>query len=533
MLLALVPVVLFLGVCAFGFAVSKSERSFPNVYVDSIPVGSMKKSEILQTLQSEGWQGRTARTLNVTTYDGVSIDVNPVEAGVLLDSASAAGAAVEFGKDSNIFRSISNYFSCLKQKTDINELNKAVNENYVNQKISSLQKKLDAMFDEDAYEIDKDAAELVIVKGYPDGLELNARNLAEQITSSLENGDEKLEYYGLASEPVCPDLSLLHDKVCTGPVDARFSDDGTHTVIERSPGYLFEVSYAEQLWNNAEPGEEIRIPLQLEYSDVTAEYLESMMYRDLLGAMTTKYNNSSENRSSNVRLATSLVNGSVIFPDEVFSFNDTVGKRTEEAGFLLAPAYAGYDDIKEEIGGGVCQVSTGIFASALFAFLDVTSHTCHVYPPNYIQLGTDATVSIPESGRTIDLKIRNNKSFPLKIVGYCEESEDPKTGKPSKTVTIEIWGTLEEDDYMPVEFDNRYGDIYDYDRKIEPAYDDREGYRIQFTHDETEFEDDTGKGLRTLTYRRVYDSSGTLVEKVILNPVYSFGYGMDTYYFMN
>ena len=85
---------------------------------------------------------------------------------------------------------------------------------------------------------------------------------------------------------------------------------------------------------------------------------------------------------------------------------------------------------------------------------------------------------------------------------------------------------------MPIEFDNAYADIYDYDRKIEPAYEGREGYRLQFTHDETEFEDDTGKGLRTLTYMRIYDSSGTLVDKRILNKKYSFGYGMDTYYYM-
>ena len=85
---------------------------------------------------------------------------------------------------------------------------------------------------------------------------------------------------------------------------------------------------------------------------------------------------------------------------------------------------------------------------------------------------------------------------------------------------------------MPVEFDNRYGDIYDYDRVVEPADPDRQGYRLLFTHDETEFEDDTGKGLRTLTYIRIYDTEGNLVDKKLMNREYSFGYGMDTYYYM-
>ena len=259
--------------------------------------------------------------------------------------------------------------------------------------------------------------------------------------------------------------------------------------------------------------------------------LEALLYRDLLGAVTTKYNNSGINRCINVRLASSKVDGVVLFPGEEFSFNTVVGARTEEAGFLPAPAYAGYDDIKDEIGGGVCQVSTGVYAAALFSFLDVTSHTSHLYPPNYIQLGTDATVTIPEGGgRSIDLKFVNSKSCPVKIVSYCEESVRDN-GRPLRTVTVEIWGTLEEDDYMPVEFDNSYIDIYDYDRLIDPAYPDREGYKIKFTHEETEFEDDYGRGLHTLTHRKVYDSSGNLVEDKIINPTYSAGYALDTYYY--
>ena len=172
---------------------------------------------------------------------------------------------------------------------------------------------------------------------------------------------------------------------------------------------------AKALWERAEFSEAVRIPLTVIEPDVTSEQLKEYMFHDLLGAVTTKYNNSNENRSSNVRLAASKINGTVLYPGEEFSFNDVVGVRTAEAGFLLAPAYAGYDDIKDEIGGGVCQVSTGVYAAALFSFLEITSHTCHVYPPNYIQLGTDTTVSIPEGGgRTIDFKFRNSKSCPIK-----------------------------------------------------------------------------------------------------------------------
>ena len=524
-------ILLMAAVTGIAYKISTSDKSFPNLYVDSIPVGKLAEREILSRLKQNGWQGIEETVLSVETFNAVTEEINPVDSGAIIDCETAARKASEFGKDGNIFSCLVSYIKCLFKKTDINELNSSFNDDYINGKIDSLQSSLDESFSYDSFSINEDDNTLVILKGYGKGLKLDKNKLKENILSALQSRESNLTFYDLSDEPGKPDFSALYDLVCKEPEDACFSSDGSHTVIEGKPGYTFDITQAEKLWEEAEPGEEIKIPLEAHYSDVTAEYLESMMYKHLLGAMTTKYNNSGENRCSNVRLAASLVDGTVIFPGEEFSFNETVGKRTEEAGFLYAPAYAGYDDIQEEIGGGVCQVSTGIYASALFAFLEVTSHTCHVYPPNYIQLGTDATVSIPESGREIDLKILNSKNWPVKIIAYCEEGENSDTGKPLKTVTVEIWGTLEDDDYMPVEFDNAWGDVYDYDRKIEPAYSDRPGYRIQFTHDETEFEDDTGKGLRTLTYRRVYDSEGNVVEKKILNKEYSFGYGMDTYYY--
>ena len=394
-----------------------------------------------------------------------------------------------------------------------------------------LQRQIDSALGEEEYYLDSAMQRLSVVKGYG-GMKIDRDQFISQAVSAMLSRVSSLEFYSFLDNPACPDFQAVYESICAPAAEPHFSDDGSHTVVPGQTGISFDVLEAINLWSSAAIGERVDIPLSVTYPTESAEYLNSMMYRDLLGAVTTKYNNSGPNRCSNVRLAASLIDGTELFPGEEFSFNKTVGKRTEEAGFLLAPAYAGYDDIKEEIGGGVCQVSTGVYAAALYSFLDITSHTCHVYPPNYIQLGCDATVSIPESGREIDLRIRNSRNWPIKIVAYCEETEDGGNGKPFRTVTVEIWGTLEDEDYMPVAFDNRYGDIYDYYREIEPAYEDRQGYRFLFTHDETEFEDDTGKGLRTLTYMRIYDTEDNLVKKLILNPVYSFGYGMDTYYYM-
>lgn len=514
---------------ASGMLVTNSKKIYPNVFVADIPVGGMTVSRAEEILASAGWEERTA-PLSVETYAGITVDVSPVNAGILLNKNAAAEAAYRYGRTGSIFSNLKKYLSSLSKSVDVNMLSSSMNRSYISGKVTELESELRAAFGEESYFLDTQSENLVLVKS--NGvLNLNAEELFENIVSALNSGTKRIEFEIEAGQPQKPDFQRIYDTVCAEPQNAYFPGDGSHSLVPEKPGYRFNISEAEMLWEQALPGESVQIPMEMLPAEVTAELLESLMFHDLLGAVTTKYNNSNENRSSNVRLASSKIDGVVLYPGEEFSFNAIVGERTEEAGFLMAPAYAGYGDIKDEIGGGVCQVSTGVYAAALFSFLKISSHTCHVYPPNYIQLGMDATVSIPEAGRTIDLKIVNDKACPVKIVSYCTETTDANSGKPRKSVTVEIWGTLEPDDYMPVEFDNSYIDIYDYDRIIEPAYPDREGYKIKFTHEENEFEDDYGKGLRTATHRKVYDSGGNLVEDRIINPTYSDGYALDTYYY--
>ena len=205
-------------------------------------------------------------------------------------------------------------------------------------------------------------------------------------------------------------------------------------------------------------------------------------------------------RRSNLNLCASRINGYVLYPGETFSYNEVVGERTEEAGFLPAPAYVN-GDVKDEIGGGACQVSSTLYAATAFAFLETVDRSCHVFPVNYMQMGTDATVTIPKEGKSIDFKFRNNKNFPIKIVTDFNDEE--------RTISVEIWGTLEDDDYMPVEFDNTYGWTYDYDRFIDPAYPDREGYTIKFLVDIYNGTEDDGRFYyRTITHRQVIDQEG-------------------------
>jgi vancomycin resistance protein YoaR len=115
-------------------------------------------------------------------------------------------------------------------------------------------------------------------------------------------------------------------------------------------------------------------------------------------------------RAQNVARAASLVDGVVLMPGEVVSFNAEVGPRSEGNGFTKAPEiYKG--ELREGVGGGTCQVASTLHAAAFFGGLDVVARANHSRPSAYIPVGLDATVAYP----VVDLKLRNPYDFPVVV----------------------------------------------------------------------------------------------------------------------
>jgi len=120
----------------------------------------------------------------------------------------------------------------------------------------------------------------------------------------------------------------------------------------------------------------------------------------------------SDNRATNVRLATECLNYTVVAPNELFSFNGTVGPRDPRRGFLPAPVLIGGGTALEP-GGGVCQASSTLYNAALEARLEIVERHPHGRPVHYVPPGRDATVYYG----ILDLKLYNNRPYPLIIRG--------------------------------------------------------------------------------------------------------------------
>ena len=530
LIVLLALLVLAAGGGAYGaYRVSQLDTNYPNLSVNGIPVGGLTREQTVEALNAAGWETRLSTPLTVTTLGGQSFTVDPLKSGVLQTTEGIAEIAFQYGREGNIIEDLISYLKCRFKPTELEHPEQNADRAYLAECIAQNRADLETLLGEAEYVPDYEGEKLVLRKGWGQ-LQLDEEGLTEAIIAALQAGVHEISYDRLAAELTEPDFDAIHAELLKEPKDASFTDDGKFDVIDEVVGCRFDVQQAKELWEAAAPTDEVDVPMSVTWPAVTGQQLRDSLFHDLLGTCTTNYWNSTDNRINNVKLASSKIDGTSLYPGDVFSSNEVVGQRTQDAGFLPAPAYVD-GDVKDEIGGGACQVSSTLYCATLFAFLETVERTNHYFPVHYMQLGTDATVTIPdEGGNVMDLKFRNNKNYPIKIVAYSTVDEE----NYFRDLTFEIWGTLEDGDYMPVVFDNRNPWGWEFSNhiwEVEPPYPDRPGYTVKLTHESYYFEDDIGEGTRTLTYRRVYDENGELVSDELLNPLLpSGGAAMDTYY---
>ncbi|MHB9134590.1 MAG: VanW family protein [Armatimonadota bacterium] len=153
---------------------------------------------------------------------------------------------------------------------------------------------------------------------------------------------------------------------------------------------------------------ELALPYREKAPRLTAKMLESI--DTVLGAFTTAYGTSSGNRASNVEIAADAINGTLLAPGDVFSFNKVVGPRESENGFKIAPVIVD-GQLQPGMGGGVCQVSTTLYNAVLLAGLEIVSRSHHSLPSHYVSAGRDATVVYG----AIDFRFKNSTDNPILI----------------------------------------------------------------------------------------------------------------------
>ena len=201
----------------------------------------------------------------------------------------------------------------------------------------------------------------------------------------------------------------LHDRLHGEMKNASY-DAASGSIVPEQFGADFDVAAAQTALDGAAPGETVSVPAVIEEPEVTASDLKMLLFRDVLGEARTHVSGSA-GRIGNVKLSAKLINGIVLNSGDTFSYNDSVGKRTEARGFKPAPAYVKGETV-DEVGGGICQTSSTLYLACLLSNMEITERYAHRYVPAYIDWGMDATVSWGGP----DYKFTNNTLYPVKIV---------------------------------------------------------------------------------------------------------------------
>jgi vancomycin resistance protein YoaR len=143
----------------------------------------------------------------------------------------------------------------------------------------------------------------------------------------------------------------------------------------------------------------VAAPVTIEKPTIDSNNLAALGITRLLGTGSSNYSGSSDGRATNVEVGAALLNGTLVPPRSEFSFNHSIGYITEDKGFVEAQVILG-EQIGQDIGGGICQVSTTAFRAAYFAGMPITEWWPHRFRIAFYEYddwapGLDASILQP------------------------------------------------------------------------------------------------------------------------------------------
>lgn len=419
-------------------------------------------------------------------YGDFSKTLVPSQFNVNFDVDSAVQTAYSIGRSGNVFE---NNFAILNALLNSNNIgqNMEYDSELLDALLLELNNELPGRMENSGYYVD--GTSLIIDSG-KEGVNVDTEVLANRIAKALNdinNQDIVIEIPVVNVAPSPIDLDAIYNEVHKDPVDAYYTTD-PYVVHPSSTGLDFDISMDEAREMLKTYQEEYTIPLKVTYPSVSTNDIGSEAFPDLLSSFRTSFTSSNSNRSTNIRLCSEKINGTVLMPGGTFSFNQVVGKRTPEAGFKPATAYSG-GKVVQEYGGGICQVSSTLYNAVLYANLEITERTNHGYKPSYVDPGLDATVSWGGP----DFKFTNNRDYPIRIV--CDTS--------NKILNIYIYGLKRDTDYKVV-LDAQYVSTVNFKTVYQKD--------SSLASGQSRVIQSGSNGCKTATYKYLYDANGTLVS---------------------
>lgn len=264
------------------------------------------------------------------------------------------------------------------------------------------------------YELTKE--ELQITMGQT-GYSVDMDTLKKSISDAVAADDYEtvIEAPMLEGKVEPLDVDAMYKDLHAVKREATLDPKNDYKIIRSVTGIDFDKEDAKKRVEAAKEGDLLHVEIVKDPPKINTDNLKKHLFEAALGSCITDVSGSND-RVHNVALAAKTINGMILMPGDEFSYNDAVGQRTESRGYKKAPAYSDGKTI-QELGGGVCQVSSTLYKAVVLANLQVDEHHNHTYVSSYIGLGMDATVSWDGP----DFRFSNNTDYPIKIIADYED----------------------------------------------------------------------------------------------------------------
>jgi vancomycin resistance protein YoaR len=396
------------------YAVLGSEKIYNGVQVNGLTAGSLTRQELGDLLKSNYADKLKTYTLKLN-YKNLAEEYKSDDIDAVFDIDGAVAKAYEVGRTGNIPQKLISIIETARTGISI-ELPVI----YDQKKVEAL---VNAIYDKTLIKV-KEADLLIqedrvtIRSGYH-GESIDKNKVLQQIENNIRMlGSDPVAVDAVITPPSAIDVDDYVKKINREPVDAVARiENNSVVIVPHVIGRNIEKSSLVSIASELEKSEKTEkiLPVVFIQPKATTEDVNAKLFKDTLYTMNTQFRTdtvNNVNRGENIRIAVSKINGLMLAPGEEFSFNKIVGPRTEAGGYKIAHVYSG-GKVIDDVGGGICQVSTTLYNSVLYSNLDVTERNDHQFTVSYVPFGQDAAVSYGGP----DFKFRNSTSWPIRIDG--------------------------------------------------------------------------------------------------------------------
>lgn len=412
----------------FAYTNSANPNIYNGIYIKGVDISGLSRKQAIEKLE-QYIASNIPEEIYFKSQDYEKA-ISTQELNINFNIQDAVDVAYSIGRDSNIFVNNFNIIQANISNIHIEPV-LTLDEEQLKNNLEEISQDLPDKVIESSYYIEGN--KLIVTKGKSGNVvDINKMiNYIKNKIESLEINSNQLEIIKINKMPSEINIENIYKEVHKEAKDAYYTQN-PFTVYPSENGMDFDISIEEAKKIIQEDKQEYTIPLKVLYPSVTTNMIGTEAFPNLLSTFSTKYAASNRNRTTNLILAANKINGTVVMPGEIFSYNTVVGERTIAAGYKEAPIYVS-GKVVDGLGGGICQITTTLYNAAVYANLEIVERSNHQFVPSYAGASRDATVVYG----AIDFKFKNNRNYPIKIM--CSVSNG--------IASFSIYGLKTEDDY--------------------------------------------------------------------------------------